>query len=165
MADMNDMTLPEAAAVARVTSRLEPACKLGPPAAEVTIPRPTRLTWSAAALSAVCVGAMVVVSILSTRGCQVRPVHLALGYDQNVSIALPANTACTISVQHDSAMLDDITVDAPAAHGTLTPRGRTGVVYRPRTGFRGLDSFDFSLHRGSSAERETSVIRVRASIE
>jgi len=162
---MNEMTLPEAATVARVTSRLEPAWEPGSPAAEVAIARPTWLTRSFAAMSAVCVGAMVVVSILSAHDCQVRPIRLALGHDQNVSIALRANTACTISVQLGSAMLDDITVDAPAAHGTLTPRGLTGVVYRPRNGFRGLDSFDFSLHGGSTSEREISVIRVRASIE
>jgi hypothetical protein len=162
---MIDMKQQEATSVARITSRLQPSLELEQATAEVTLPRPTRLTWSFAGLSALCVCAMVTAGILSAHGCRIRPIRLALGQDHHISIALPANTPCTISVLSESAILDDITVDAPATHGTLTPRGLTGVIYRPRAGFRGLDSFDFSLHGGSSSERETSVIRVRANIE
>jgi Bacterial Ig domain len=162
---MSETKRRQSAGDARVTSRLQPTWELAQPGAEVTVPRPTPLTWSLAAASALCVGAMVGASILSIHGCRVSPIRLALGDHQNISIALPANTPCTISVQPASTMLDDITVDAPAAHGTLTPRGRTGVTYRPRAGFRGSDSFDFSLHSGSNAGRESSVIRVRATIE
>jgi hypothetical protein len=161
---MNEIKPQEAASVARVTSRLRPSLELGRPAVEVTIPRPTAMTWSFAALSAVGVCAMVCAGILSAHDCRVRPIRLALGHDQDVSIALPANTPCTISVQSGSTVLDDIIVDAAAEHGTLTPRSRTEVIYRPRAGFRGSDSFDFSLRSGPNSAHETSIVRVRAII-
>ncbi len=162
---MSEKKSQEVATATRVTSHLRPSLELGQPCPEVTIGRPTTLTWCFAGLSALCVCAMVFAGILSGPDCRVRPIRLALGHDQNISIALPANTPCTIAVLPGNAILDGITVDAPAEHGTLTPRGHAAMVYRPRAGFRGRDSFDFSLHGGSSAERETSIIRVRATIE
>ena len=89
---------------------------------------------------------MVSASFLGSRGCRLAPIPLALGRDSDVSINLPANTPCTILVQTGSAVLDDIAINAPPERGTLTSRGRSGVVYRPLPGFKGNDSFDFSLH-------------------
>ena len=82
-----------------------------------------------------------------------------------MSINLPANTPCTLLVQTGSAILDDIAVTAPPERGTLTSRGRSGVVYRPRPGFKGNDSFDFSLQGLLNGARESSIVRVRAVID
>ena len=107
---------------------------------------------------------MILAGALSARDCRAKPIPLALGLDAEASIAMPANTPCTILVRLGSVALDGITIDAPPERGTLTPRGRTGVVYRPHRDFKGDDTFAFSLHGRSSSVRETSIIRVRASI-
>ena len=161
---MTQIELPEAVSATRVASRVLRSLELGEPASEVMDARPTAVAWWFVGLSGLCVLAMVCAGILGSRGCRVTPIQLALGHETEVSIALPANTPCTILVQPGSAALDGLRIDVPPQRGTLTPRGRTGVVYRPRAGFKGADAFDFSLRGGSHAAYETATIRVRASI-
>ena len=56
--------------------------------------------------------------------------------------------------------LDGLSIDAAPQYGTLSPRGRTGVIYRPDRAFTGNDTFVFSLHGRSS-----STVRIRASVD
>ena len=161
---MTRIELPEAASATRVASRALRSLELGEPASEVMDARPTAVAWCFVGLSGLCVVAMVCAGILGSHDCRVAPIPVALGLQTEVSIALPANTPCTILVQGGSVTLDGLTIDLPPERGTLTPRGRTGVVYRPRAGFKGADAFDFSLRGRSHAGYETATIRVRASI-
>ena len=161
---MTQIELPKANSAARVTPRVLPSLDLGEPASEVMDARPTTVAWCLVTLSGLCVVAMVLAGILSSRDCRVAPIQLALGIETAVSIALPANRPCTILVRPGNATLDAITVVSPPERGTLTPRGRTGVVYRPPPGFKGGETFDFSLRGRSSSTYETSTIRVRANI-
>ena len=161
---MTQIELPEAVSGTRVASRVLRSLQLGEPASDVMDSRPTAVAWCFVGLSGLCVLAMVSAGILGAHDCRVAPIPLALGHQTEVSIALPANTPCTILVQGGSAILDNLRIDVPPHRGTLTPRGRTGVVYRPRAGFKGADTFDFSLRGGSRATYETATIRVRASI-
>jgi hypothetical protein len=161
---MTQIELPEAVSATRVASRVRRSLEFGEPASEVMDAQPTAVAWWFVGLSGLCVLAMVCAGILGARGCRVTPIQLALGHETEVSIALPANTPCTIRVEPGSATLDGLRIEVPPERGTLTPRGRTGVVYRPRAGFKGSDAFDFSLRGGSPAAYETSTIRVRASI-
>lgn len=108
---------------------------------------------------------MVWAGILGARDCHVGPIPLTLGRESDVTITLPANTPCTILVRAGSAVLDDIAVDAPPDRGTLTARGRTGVVYRPHPGFKGVDSFGFSLYGRSRSTREAATFHVRAIVD
>jgi hypothetical protein len=159
---MTQIELPSSAT--RVISRVFRSFDLGEPASEVMDARPTTVAWCFVGLSGLCVFAMVCAGILSSHDCRVAPIPLALGLKTEVSVALPANTPCTILVQHGSTPLDGLTIDAAPERGTLTPRGRTGVVYRPRPGFKGADTFDFSVQGRSSSAYETSTVRVRAMI-
>jgi hypothetical protein len=127
----------------RTASRVHRSLELGEPPSELMDARPTLPAWCFIALSILCAAAMVWASMLGARGCHVEPI--APGRASDVSIALPANTPCTILVRTGNAVLDDIMVHAPPEHGTLMSRGRTGVVYRPAPGFKGSDSFAFSL--------------------
>jgi hypothetical protein len=161
---MTEIELPRANSAARVTSRVLRSLELGEPASEVMDARPTMVAWCFVTLSGLCVVAMVLAGILGSRDCRVAPIQLALGSETAVSIALPANRPCTILVRPGNATFDAITVVSPPERGTLTPRGRTGVVYRPPPGFKGGETFDFSLHGRSSSTYETSTIRVRANI-
>lgn len=161
---MTQIDLPEVDSAARVASRVLRSLEVGDPASEVMDRRPTLVAWYFVALSGLGVVAMVCAGILGSHDCRVAPIPLTLGLKTEVSVALPANTPCTILVQSGSTPLDGLTIDSAPQRGTLTPRGRTGVVYRPRPGFKGADTFDFSLRGRSSAEYETATIRVRASI-
>ena len=161
---MTQIEIPKANSAARVTSRVLRSLDLGEPGSEVMDARPTTVAWCFVTLSGLCVVAMVLAGILGSRDCRIAPIQLALGIEAAVSIALPANRACTILVHPGNATLDAITVVSPPERGTLTPRGRTGVVYRPPPGFKGGETFDFSLHGRSSSTYETSTIRVRANI-
>jgi hypothetical protein len=149
----------------RTASRVHRSLELGEPASELLDARRALPGWCFVALSVLCVAAMVGASFLGSRGCRLAPIPFALGRDSDVSITLPANTPCTILIQTGNAVLDDIAVQAPPERGTLTSRGRTGVVYRPRPGFKGSDAFDFSLRGLLNGARETSIVRVRAVID
>ena len=161
---MNQTHLQEATSAARVATRVRRSLELGEGVAEAVDARQVIPAAGFIGLSLLCVGAMVLAGVLSSHDCRAKPIPLALGLDAEASIAVPANTPCTILVQAGSTALDSITIDAPPERGTLTPRGRTGVVYRPQRGFKGEDAFAFSLHGRPSSVRETSIIRVRSSV-
>lgn len=157
------MDLPDASAAVSEAPPLRPAQGLGQPLSELLAGHRTWLPWCFVALSSACIGVLVWASILGSRDCGVPPI--SLGRSSDLSVALSANTPCAILVKPPSAPIDDIAIDAPPQHGTLTSRGRTGVVYRPHPGFRGSDSFGFSLHRRSDAAPRSFPIHVRLTID
>jgi len=161
---MNQTHLQEAPSAARIATRVRRSLELGESASGAADARQVNAASGFIGFSILCVVAMVLAGALSSHDCRAKPIPLALGLDAEASIAMPANSPCTILVWAGSTALDGITIDAPPERGTLTPRGRTGVVYRPHRGFKGDDAFAFSLHGRSSSVRETSIIRVRASI-
>jgi hypothetical protein len=102
--------------------------------------------------------------MLSSSGCRIAPIPLVPGTDYDISIRLRAGIPCTILVQPGSMVVENINIDLPPEGGTLTARGRTGVIYRPHAGFTGEDSFAFSLGSHSGSTSGTSTVRVRARI-
>jgi hypothetical protein len=159
------MDLREATSDARPTTRLRPSLVREEPGFEIVDTRRMVPAWCFVGLSLVCVVAMVWAGIYGSHDCRVKPIPLLPGVASNISLALPANTPCTILVAPGSAILDDITIDAPPGRGTLTSRGRSGVVYRPDPGFKGADSFAFSLHGRPNATSGAAVVHVRATID
>ena len=147
----------------RTASHVHRSLDLGEPASEIVDARRALPAWCFVALSILCVAAMVWASMLGARGCHVEPI--APGRTSDVSITLSANTPCTILVRTGNAVLDDIIVQASPEHGTLTSRGRTGVVYRPAPGFKGSDAFALSLRGRPNSVSETTVVHVRAVID
>ena len=162
---MNEMQLQYPSAAAEIAARARRSLELGKGLSALARARPLLPAWCFVGLSALCVVAMVVVGALSARGCRVAPIPLTLGAGTELAIAIPADTPCTILIPAGGATLDEITVDTPPQHGTLTARGRTGTVYRPNRGFKGDDAFAFSLNARSGAVRESSIVRVQASIK
>ncbi len=156
---MHQISLQEAFPVAQIAARLRRPFDLGADPDEAAQSGRAAPAWRFVGLSILCVLAMAVAGTLSSRGCRVEPVTLGAGIGRDISIAVPADTPCTILVRPGSATLVGFTVDVPPQRGTVTPRGRTGVVYRPNRGYTGDDGFTFSLHGRSSA-----IVRVRARI-
>src|SRR5262245_8921222 len=157
---MNRMISRQAASAAQTAARVRRSLDLG----EFALARPVISASAFVGLSIVCVCAMVVASVLSAQDCRVKPIALTPGLDADLAITVPGKTPCTIQVQSGSASLDDIVVTEPPAHGVLMPRGRTGVIYQPERGFRGQDTFVFSLQGIVGTERTSSAIHVRATV-
>ena len=120
--------------------------------------------WCLVMLGAVCVLAMLWTGMVGSRDCRVQPIPLALGTVSNISITMPADTPCTVLVSAPSTAVDAIAIDTAPIHGTVTPRGRTGAIYRPAPKYRGEDSFNFSIHGHAGTASGTAIVRVRATV-
>jgi hypothetical protein len=161
---MNQIDLQQAASAAQIATRVRRSLELGEAASELADARSAISGAAFVGLSILCVCAMVVASVLSVHDCRVKPIALVPGVDANVSILVPPRTPCTIVVQSGNAALRDLLVTVPPVHGTLTPRGRTGVIYQPNRGFRGDDAFAFSLQGSANVAGASALIRVRATV-
>jgi hypothetical protein len=161
---MNQTNLQEAMSVARIRSRVPSAMDLGQDTLQVSDARRMLPAWCFVIFSAVFVCVMVFAGALGSSDCRVKPIPLVLGTDSEISIGLPADTPCTILVQVGSKVVEDITIGTLPEHGTLMLRGRTGVIYRPESRFRGDDSFAFSISSRSGPTGGSSTVRVRARI-
>src|SRR5262245_4504007 len=157
---MNRVSSRQAAPAAQIAARVRRSLDLG----EFALARPAISASAFVGLSMACVVAMAVASVLSAHDCRVKPISLVSGRDAELAITVPARTSCTIQVQSGSAMLAELAVTRPPAHGILAPRGRTGVIYHPDRGFRGDDAFAFSLQGTADDVPASSAIRVRATV-
>jgi hypothetical protein len=129
------------------------------------IERPLLPAWAFVGLGAVCVVAMVWVGLAGAPDCHVQPMPLALGTDSSASIAMPANTPCTVTVTAGGASIEEIAIDVMPRHGTAMLRGRTGVTYRPAPRFKGDDSFAFSIRGRAGSTSGRSLVQVRATVK
>ncbi len=98
-------------------------------------------------------------------GCIASPVRLMLNGQTHATIETRGGAACTIAVQTGSAIIDDLTVSSQPQHGTIVPRGRTGVVYRAHGKYRGEDSFELSLHGRTGTQEGFAVVRVQVNVQ
>ncbi len=157
---MNRIELQGAFPVAQIAARLRRSFDLEAGASAVAHGWPAVPASWFVGLSILCVLALAAAGALSSRDCRVEPVVLEGGLDHDVSISVPTGRPCPILVRVGNVTLDGLSIDEAPQYGTLTPRGRTGVVYRPDRAFSGDDTFVFSLHGRSS-----STVRVRASVD
>lgn len=101
---------------------------------------------------------------LQPLACRVSPLTLTLGTETAATVQTGGGMACTVALQTGSAVIDDIAVTAPPAHGSIVPRGRTGVIYRAEARYRGEDSFALMLRGRSGAQEGAAVVRVRVTV-
>lgn len=101
---------------------------------------------------------------LQPPACRVSPVGLALGAETVATMQTGSGMACTVAVRAGSAAIDDITVTAQPGHGSIAPRGRTGVIYRPEGRYRGEDGFELALRGRAGAHEGVAVVRVRVTV-
>lgn len=97
--------------------------------------------------------------------CNASPVRLTFGAETAARIEIGSGTACTVAVQAGTAMIEDLTVTTAAQHGSIAPRGRTGVVYRAQDNYRGEDSFALALRGRSETQRGVAIVRVRVNVQ
>jgi hypothetical protein len=61
-------------------------------------------------------------------------------------------------------VIDALTVTAAAQHGSLAPRGRTGIIYRAQGDYRGEDSFALALRGRAGGDDAVAIVRVRVTV-
>jgi hypothetical protein len=129
-----------------------------PPLPEMDV----RVLSGAALLAVLVVG--LAAALLMPSSCQSRPVPFVAGSQSMVAISVPAGRACSVSVAIGSVAVTSFTIDAQPANGELVPRGRTGVVYIPKSNFKGEDAFAFSIEGKSDLGGGKSLVRVMAAV-
>lgn len=97
--------------------------------------------------------------------CGAAPVRLTFGAETAARIETGNGTACMVAVQVGAAVIEDMAVTVTAQHGSIAPRGRTGVVYRARDSYRGEDSFALALRGRSETQRGVAIVRVRVNVQ
>jgi hypothetical protein len=97
--------------------------------------------------------------------CDASPVRLTFGAETATRIETGSGTACAVAMQAGAAVIEDLTVTVAAQHGSIAPRGRTGVVYRARDNYRGEDSFALALRGRSETQHGVAIVRVRVNVQ
>jgi hypothetical protein len=97
--------------------------------------------------------------------CDATPVRLTFGAETAARIETGSGTACAFTVQAGAAVIEDLTVTVAAQHGSIAPRGRTGVVYRAQDNYRGEDSFALALRGRSETQHGVAIVRVRVNVQ
>lgn len=98
-------------------------------------------------------------------GCQTSPLFFRFGGSAEATMVVRSDMRCPVFVHTGSAALDEPTTLVEPMHGTLTPRGRTGVYYRPQSGFTGTDVFAIALSGRTITQSGTMTIRVNVTVQ
>lgn len=99
------------------------------------------------------------------RPCRTEPAGLTPGANLEVRMTVSHNAACAIWTKAEAVAFDEFHVTVPPKHGSVAPRGRTGVSYRPAPQFTGEDLFAFTLHGRLDARDNSSLVRVRVTVQ
>jgi hypothetical protein len=97
--------------------------------------------------------------------CEPSPLVFRIGSDVETDLNLRAGAQCPVYVLPGQATLDEPIVVAAPLHGSVAPRGHTGITYRPEAGFRGEDRFAVTLNGKTEQKTGSMVIRVRATVQ
>jgi hypothetical protein len=96
--------------------------------------------------------------------CQTAPLALKFGGETNATMSVASGMSCTLFARVGSASLNDVIIETPPQHGWLNPRGRSGIVYRAQSGYKGDDTFAIELRGRTSAESGAMKVRVNVSV-
>jgi hypothetical protein len=126
----------------------------------------SRMVLSGCAILLGLVGVCATLKALELRppsACRALPVQLTFA-ETATRIETRSGTACTVAVQPGSAVIEDLTITSAAQHGSILPRGRTGVIYRAKRNYRGEDSFALALRGRTGGSAGVAIIRVRVDV-
>lgn len=128
-------------------------------------PRRTVVLGCLAALGMLAVGfALRSLDARPLAECRSGPVRLAFGSETTAAVTTGAGVPCAISIVTPGASIDDLKVAMAPRHGTITPRGRAGVTYRPDVKYRGEDTFDLALRGRSDSGQGFAIVRVQVNV-
>lgn len=101
---------------------------------------------------------------LPVSDCQTSPSPVVFSPDTEITLIARRGASCPIFVRRTVAMVDRLNVTVVPRNGIVTPRGGTGVVYRPNKDFKGEDFFAFAMRVQLSNYVGTSLVRVRVTV-
>ncbi len=99
-------------------------------------------------------------TIASANQCHVSQPPAVFGTNTETQMLVRGGLPCPIWTRIAGASVNELVVTLAPTNGTVTPRGRTGVSYRPAANYHGTDVFEFAM-RGPA----TSTVRVNVTIE
>ena len=107
-------------------------------------------------------------TVSGTSECRVSA-PIVSGANTETQMLVRGGMPCPIWTVIAGASVNELAVTVAPKNGSLTARGRTGVVYRPSANYRGTDVFEFAMRGQSTAtvrshrdDRVTLVIALRA---
>lgn len=96
--------------------------------------------------------------------CTVQRFNFFPGSEAQAAMSVTTGRTCgIISHAAGQSRFDDVRIIERPKHGTLSPNPGTGVNYRSAPGYRGEDSFVYSITGQMKAGRGTATIRVKVS--
>jgi hypothetical protein len=99
-------------------------------------------------------------SIASGGQCHISSPPVTFGTNTETQMLVRGGLPCPIWTRIAGTSINELVVTRAPTNGTVTPRGRTGVIYRPAANYQGTDVFEFAM-RGQS----TSTLRVNVTVE
>ncbi len=97
--------------------------------------------------------------------CQTNPIALLFGTSLTTTMTVTGDRPCSIWVRPVGASVNELSVTQSPQYGAVSPRGRTGVIYRAQKDFRGEDSFAFSMEGRSGANAGAAVVLVNVTVK
>lgn len=122
------------------------------------------VAWRILLVTLPIIAATLAISGQGFAACRASPALLRFGAEIDTSMSVRAGWACPLLLKTASQGVDDLDVMIPPRRGTLTMRGRTGVVYRADPDFRGTDTFALAARSAPSAGPGIATIRVQVSV-
>jgi hypothetical protein len=88
------------------------------------------------------------------------------GSDAATSMQVGSGQPCHIGVRAGArSVFESVRVSSQASNGTVSPSGQSGVVYRSKPGFRGADSFAFTVTGRGPSSSGPATIRVSVTVQ
>jgi hypothetical protein len=102
-------------------------------------------------------------------GCHVGRFRFSFDSDSSANMLVTGGSTCAINLWAGlSTAYESIRITSRPAHGTAASSGNYSVAYRPNAGFRGTDSFAFTV-RGTGRVRpgvvRSSTIQVSVTVQ
>jgi hypothetical protein len=99
-------------------------------------------------------------SVAGVSECRVAAPPAVFGTNAETQMLIRGGLPCPIWTVVASATVNELAITVAPKNGSLTHRGRTGVIYRPAANYRGTDVFEFAM-RGQAK----STVRVNVTVE
>lgn len=96
----------------------------------------------------------------TAEGCHWISPALRLDETISTSLTLPAGARCPVEVLRGWIRTEQAVIDRAPSHGSLTSVGQSGFIYRSNEGYRGKDSFAFSLSGAIGQKKGTMKVGV-----
>jgi hypothetical protein len=97
--------------------------------------------------------------------CEPSPLILPFGNDADLGMTVRSEMRCPVYVLPGSAVIDEPLVAVEPRHGSIAPRGHTGVYYRSEPGFKGDDYFAIALSGTVGPHPRMMAIRVTVTVK